>query len=509
LLLLGLLQSNSGRHDQAAETYRELSKSPNFRTVYPLYLAHVGKSREAVAELERLNRENADDRSIRGLLVTAYVKQRRNAEAAQILAAALKRNPRDTDALVQRADLAVGAGNFKEAEQDLKTVLHLAPTTAEAHYLMARVHSEAGSTLQERQELNEALRLSPNLLIARMALSALLVRTNQLRDAIEVLEAAPPSQKTSADFITARNWAWIANGNKLEARKSLDANLPTLRTADLLYQDALLKISQKQYSSGRNSLQEILKTQPENIDALQLLASSHAAGTGIPKALETLRQYADSRPNSAPIKTLYAGWLSLAGKAGDARAAFSEARNLDRKYAPAAIALGQMDFAEGKLDDVRRDLAPVLESTPNHPGARLLLAMTEHRAGNRVAAIAHYRAVVDREPKNQRALNNLALAIVPDDLDQALKYAQAAVDVDPNDASAEDTLGWILYQKGSYANAAKYLKHAVSTQVNPTRQFHLGMTYVKLGETRQARELLNEALKQDPKLAITEAPLTR
>jgi hypothetical protein len=44
-----------------------------------------------------------------------------------MLAAALKRNPRDTDALVQRADLAVGAGNFKEAEQDLKTVLHLAP----------------------------------------------------------------------------------------------------------------------------------------------------------------------------------------------------------------------------------------------------------------------------------------------------------------------------------------------------------------------------------------------
>jgi Tfp pilus assembly protein PilF len=282
-----------------------------------------------------------------------------------------------------------------------------------------------------------------------------------------------------------------------------------LRTTDLLYQDALLKISQKQYSSGRNSLQEILQTQPEDLDALRLLASSHAAETGLLKALETLRQYADSRPTSAPLRTLYGGWLSLAGRGADARAAFSEARNLDRKYSPAAIALGEMDFADGKLDDVRRDLAPVLESTPNHPGARLLLGMTEQRAGNRAAAIAHYRVVIDREPKNQRALNNLALAIVPDDLDQAVKYAQAAVEVDPNDPSAEDTLGWILYQKGAYANAAKHLKLAVSTQVNPTRQFHLGMTYVKLGDAQQARALLDEALKQDPKLAITEVPLSR
>ena len=105
------------------------------------------------------------------------------------------------------------------------------------------------------------------------------------------------------------------------------------------------------------------------------------------------------------------------------------------------MALGEMDFAEGKLEDVRQDIAPILQSSPGDPAARLLLAVTEQRAGNRSAAIPHYRAVLDREPKNLLALNNLALALAQDDLDQALKYAQAAVEGDPNDASAQDTLG--------------------------------------------------------------------
>ncbi|WP_367268221.1 tetratricopeptide repeat protein [uncultured Thiohalocapsa sp.] len=64
----------------------------------------------------------------------------------------------------------------------------------------------------------------------------------------------------------------------------------------------------------------------------------------------------------------------------------------------------------------------------------------------------------------------------------------------PGVASFLDTLGWVYYRRGEYQRAAEVLERAqASEESTPQRQFHLGMTYLKLGRIEEARPLLTAA----------------
>jgi tetratricopeptide (TPR) repeat protein len=128
----------------------------------------------------------------------------------------------------------------------------------------------------------------------------------------------------------------------------------------------------------------------------------------------------------------------------------------------------------------------------------------EEKAGNQADAIEQYRAIINRDPRNLAALNNLACALTADNPDEALKYAQSAVEVAPEEPAAQDTLGWIYYRKGIYREAVTYLKRAVDKQATPPRQYHLGMAYSMVGEKRLATHYLSAALDKDSSLRRVE-----
>jgi Tfp pilus assembly protein PilF len=96
-------------------------------------------------------------------------------------------------------------------------------------------------------------------------------------------------------------------------------------------------------------------------------------------------------------------------------------------------------------------------------------------------------------------LNNLAyeLAEFGNQPDEALKYAQRAVELAPGNPSYSDTLGWILYGKGLYAPAIQYLEMAAAKPGNVVWKYHLAMAYAKAGQAARGRTTLDAALKVD------------
>jgi len=98
------------------------------------------------------------------------------------------------------------------------------------------------------------------------------------------------------------------------------------------------------------------------------------------------------------------------------------------------------------------------------------------------------------------ALNNLSLQLALDGPEEALGLAQQALQLAPENAAVQDTLGWIYYRRGNYRTATQYLKGAVAVDPNPRRQFHLALSYIKLGERGLGEDLLRTALRQDPSL---------
>jgi hypothetical protein len=62
-------------------------------------------------------------------------------------------------------------------------------------------------------------------------------------------------------------------------------------------------------------------------------------------------------------------------------------------------------------------------------------------------------------------------------------------------------MGWVLYQKGLYSSAVRYLDQSVSKEPTALRRAHLGLACLKSGDRQKGWQMVQTALKADPKLA--------
>jgi Tfp pilus assembly protein PilF len=421
-----------------------------------------------------------------------------------VLKAALQKNPKDTQALLQRSQLYLASGKYAQAEDDLRQVLHFQTDSASAHYYLSRVYRASGASLNQRQELTEALRLNRNLLSARVELARLLIASKGAGAALEVMNETPDAQRKTIPAMVARNWALLASDNKTEARQGINAGLALAKAPELLLQDAVLKLAEKDLAGARASIDEALKLQLEYVPAWELLGQTYAAQKQPEKAVERLQQAALQRPQSGALHLLLGRWLMNVGKPAEARTAFEAAKKAAPHSTAADMALARLDVIQGTMDPARQHLAVVMAAQPQNTAARLLLGEIAERTGDRTGAIAQYRAVLAIDHNSTPALNNLAYMLSKDDPDEALKYAQQAGELAPDSPAVQDTLGWAYYRKGNYEGAVRYLKKAVEKDGTPRRKYHLGMAYLKAGNQDLGQRMLTAALAADPTLATTQ-----
>ena len=510
LLDLATMFSAEGRKDQAEEMYRRIAMGPanTYRSMYGTYLLRIGKQKEALAELERLSKLDPRDVNSRTRLVAAYVATSRVADAQRVLTEVLNKNPKDTAALLQRAELRMMIGMIADARKDLQGVLHYSPDSATAHFLMASVERVDGNLLKQRQELNETLRLEPRFFGARISLAQLYLATADGQSALDLMEHTPPDQRSAMKFTEYRNWALLATGDLKTLQKEIDEGLAKERTRDLLMQDALLRFRQGNHAAGRSLLAEVLRKNPEDLGAVDVLIRSYVVQKELPAAIEKVRGLAAGHPKSAPLRYRLGLLLGAAGRADDAREAFTAALVANPQYTPPRLALAVMDRNQGKSDAARQELDKLLSSKTGEFPARMELGFIEAKAGNYPNAIAQWRKVVEAQPKNVVALNNLAYLLADHDgkPDEALKYAQTAKELAPNDVTVEGTLGWVFYQKGLYSLAVQHLQEAVNregkkvTDGTAIRRYHLAMAYHQMGDQGKAAATLNSAVKLDSTL---------
>ena len=69
----------------------------------------------------------------------------------------------------------------------------------------------------------------------------------------------------------------------------------------------------------------------------------------------------------------------------------------------------------------------------------------------------------------------------------------------PSSPSIADTLGWALYQKGNYGEARDLLEEAVKADPRSASiEYHLGLTYVRLNSVAKAKSHLSRAVAIAP-----------
>ncbi len=159
--------------------------------------------------------------------------------------------------------------------------------------------------------------------------------------------------------------------------------------------------------------------------------------------------------------------------------------------------------AQGAVDAFNAALKLKSDLLEAHRG----LGQAYQQLGQIDRAVESYRRALALNDKDVVSLNNLAwiLAELRKKPDEALPLATKAEQFAPGSPEVLDTLGWIQYRRGAYADAEKPLSRAVERAPNSGAiRYHLGMTYARLGRKVDAVSMLRRAAQLDPKLAESE-----
>ena len=109
----------------------------------------------------------------------------------------------------------------------------------------------------------------------------------------------------------------------------------------------------------------------------------------------------------------------------------------------------------------------------------------------------YFELSLEIEPDNFYVLNNYAyyLSERNTQLEKAKVMSEKSNRLHPNEASFQDTFGWILYQLGDYENALKWLKKAVNNggMDSGVINEHIGDVFQKTGNIDLAREYWKRA----------------
>ncbi len=127
--------------------------------------------------------------------------------------------------------------------------------------------------------------------------------------------------------------------------------------------------------------------------------------------------------------------------------------------------------------------------------------VAQAEAGQTDAAIADFRAVLHLQPDNVEAQNALGftLADARRDLPEARALIAAALQAQPHNAAIVDSWGWVNYRQGDYATAVQALRRAWRLDRSAEIGAHLARALWAAGQHAQARTVLAQAARLDPR----------
>lgn len=158
--------------------------------------------------------------------------------------------------------------------------------------------------------------------------------------------------------------------------------------------------------------------------------------------------------------------------------------------------LAELSYGKGETSQAQKYYSRAL-NLKSDVGILIKLGLIYEQSDNKLEAEKIYSQLIEDYGNLYIGYNQLAWFYVKNDfnIDKALSLAEKAEQLQPNNSSILDTIGWIHYKKNNYKKAEEYASRANKiVRNNPTILFHLGAIHKKLGQNKYAHKYLTQAL---------------
>ncbi len=143
-------------------------------------------------------------------------------------------------------------------------------------------------------------------------------------------------------------------------------------------------------------------------------------------------------------------------------------------------------------------------SFQNSPQFKFDYAMLSDRLGNTILSEQLLKEAIKLKPDYALAYNALGYSYADRSykLDDAKKYIEIALSIQPRNHYILDSMGWVYFRLGDLNLALQFVKKAFALQEDPEIAAHLGEILWKQGKIQEAKKILSNSLEKYPDNAV-------
>lgn len=431
-------------------------------------------------------------------LADIYMAKGDFSKSKKIVDEVLEEKPNDTSALLVNAKLAFQKQDDQTVVNALRSVLKDEPKNNEAALLLAQAHDRNNESELAKEVLLRALEADPLNPKNHLNYSNYLASKNDMKQAIETLDKALASFKSDYDLMEGK-LKFLAAGKDEQAIKN---HLDQMKVAfpnkeEVFMQRGQFFFAKKQFDQALAEFEVALRNSKTVYKPLESVVQAHLLLKQQQKAIDMLQARLAANADDAIASQLLGQVYASLKDANKALEYFNRAMKNGKWELPylsaASIHLAQKNFA-----DAQAVLEKGIAQSSNPVQIQLQLASLYEIQKSFDKAIAVYEKVIEVNPANQMAANNLASLLLDARGDQV--SAKRALELTDSFAKTKhpalmDTLGWANFKNNNAAKAVSVLEEVIRMAPDVgIFQYHLGMAYQQAGDAANAKRYLSMAV---------------
>jgi tetratricopeptide (TPR) repeat protein len=477
--------------------------------------ARSGDLDASVKHAERAYALEPDDRLGRGLLAQLH-RVRREPEKAVAPLIAPSGDPIDIDAAGMLYQIQLESDRPDDALATARWMLENGAEPLQAHIALANVYESLGRYEEQEAEIRKALAIEPDDPRLYGALGRTLRRQGDREGEIalyrDVLKSHPNDRSLLVDLADAQMAEDDLEGAILtleEVHRRFPDDLRSQMRLAFLYYEA------RRFEEAVPHFESVLREMPEEHELSFFLGVCLRRADREDDALRVLgavppehKHYAESRTQMASIHEKREDYAA-------ARDAVSDAMKIEPSR-PLELYSATLRAKSGDLEGAIAYLESLIEGEPDNDELVYNLGVVYGEGKYRDEAISAMQRALELNPDNASALNYIGYtwAEKGEKLDEAEEMISRAIALRPEDGFIVDSLGWVYYMRalplveaGRAEDAKVYIQRALEeleraddlTGGDPVISEHLGDTYLLLDQRQRALEKFREAVELGPR----------
>ena len=423
---------------------------------------------DSLTMIKQVLDDNQKDSEALSILGKTSFKQQDYDTAITSFRSALKTQPDSLEMIQLLADAYLLNGEVELANETLKSAIGISPRSTSGRLQLARFNLANKMPTEALQQVNTILSNNQDNIDAIKLKSEILITLSQHKELPALLDRLKTLAPESPEGWFRMGRFYLLNNQPLLAREELEiAWIKAPQALDLLAELTDLEIRLGKLDIAKSRLHSLLEKNPQHPEAHKFLGMIYLVERSYKQAEAEFIAQLEHTP-SDPL--LY-------------------------------LQLGETSKLKAKLDNAEQYYKKGIQLSEDNIQLQFALADIYERKMLYADAAGLYRAILDQEPANLIAANNLAI-IYADHYASTEKLMEARDLLEKFRRSGHpaiiDTLGWVYHKLDRSNDSIPLLQYAINKSPNnPTFNYHLGSAYANAGNASLAKKHLKIALSHE------------